>query len=73
MSLIIFDFLFYYYYFSIFSHLLTLVNPPRAVGVMQECMKVPVASVRYSALQGLVAVLGLIDALPPSDAKVFAE
>ena len=33
----------------------------------------PVASVRYSALQGLVAVLGLIDALPPSDAKVFAE
>lgn len=40
---------------------------------MQECIKVPLASVRYAALQGLVTVLRLIETLPPSDAKVFAE
>ena len=39
----------------------------------QECIKVPLASVRFAALQGLVTVLRLIETLPPSDAKVFAE
>ena len=52
------------------SHTCVLKNP--LLG-LQECMKVPLASVRYSALQGLVEVLGLIESLPPSDAKVFAE
>lgn len=41
--------------------------------LVQECIKVPLASVRYAALQGLVTVLKLIETLPPSDAKVFAE
>ena len=36
-------------------------------------MKVPLASVRYAALQGLVTVLRLIETLPASDAKVFEE
>ncbi len=36
-------------------------------------MKVPLAIVRHAALQGLVEVLGLIESLQPSDAKVFAE
>lgn len=39
----------------------------------QDCMRVPLASVRYTALQGLVTVLKLIETLPASDARVFAE